>query len=156
MRLSEVLQESTIQVDLDAIDKWAAIDRLVDLLAACHAEIERNPVLDAVLDREQQGSTGLENGIAIPHARSNGVTNVVAALGISKDGMDFDSADGKPCHLVFLVVAPTSQSTKYLQVLSTIALLGGSPERLARVRGAASARDALTLLDEDGWQPTSQ
>jgi len=152
MVLAKVITQETIAVDLGSDDKWAAIARLVDLLASSRAGMDAPAVLSSVLERERQGSTGLENGIAIPHARSDGAAGVVSALGISRDGMDFQSADGKPCHLVFLVVAPPDQSARYLQVLSAVAAIGENPDRIARLRHASSPAEALAILGETGLE----
>jgi mannitol/fructose-specific phosphotransferase system IIA component (Ntr-type) len=150
MTLREVLTQKTIRVDIDGMEKGAAITCLVDLLAQSTTRMDASAVLSAVLERERQGSTGLENGIAIPHARCAGLPGVMAALGISRSGMDFESADGKPCHLIFLVVAPPNESAAYLQVLSAVALIGETPGRMSRLRGAASAEEAFAMLGAVG------
>ena len=148
MRLQEILTEATIQVESGEVDKWTVIDRLVDSLATSNAEVDGSAVHTAVLDREHQGSTGLEHGIAVPHARCEGLPGVMAALAISRDGIDFESADGQPCHLVFLIVAPPGESANYLQLLSEVATIGENPERISRLRQAAAAQDALAILGE--------
>ena len=149
MVLSEILARETVRMDMDNMEKGSAISCLVDLLAN-HPGVDAPAVLEAVLERERLASTGLESGIAIPHARCNGLPGVMAALGIAREGMDFESADGKPCHAIFLVVAPARDSTRYLQVLSAVAALGGNPERMTRLRNAASEDEVIAILGEAG------
>ena len=98
---------------------------------------------------ERQGSTGLENGIAVPHARSDGVSEFACAIGISKRGMDFDSADRKPCHLIFLIVAPHQESTKYLKALSAVASVGNDEDKTARLIAADSPEEVISILGEN-------
>ena len=113
-----------------------------------HAELRtmRAALLDAILNREKQGSTGLGNGIAIPHARTDGVRDVAVALGVSASGMDFDSADGKPCHLIFLIAAPLHESTRYLEALAAVASLGERASLVAQLKSVRSVDDALAFF----------
>ncbi|HVP58590.1 MAG TPA: PTS sugar transporter subunit IIA, partial [bacterium] len=91
--LASLVTPDTVMLGLEGFDKRKAIEALVDLVVAGGRATDRNAVLAAVLDREAKGSTGLENGIAIPHAGTAGAIDVVCALGISKGGIDFDSVD---------------------------------------------------------------
>jgi len=147
MVLKELLKADTIRIDIDQLDKWSAIERLADLLVDSGKAGDRAALVDAIVNREKQGSTGLGNGIAIPHARTDGVREVVAALGISGPGMDFDSADGKPCHLIFLIAAPLRESTKYLEALAAVASLGERASLVSQLKSARSVDDVLAFFD---------
>jgi len=135
---------------LEGIGKPKVIEALVDLIVASGHATDREAILSAVLDREAKGSTGLENGIAIPHARTAGVSDVVCALGISRAGIDFDSVDGKPCHLVFLILAPPEESTKYLKALSAVALVGRDAALIHRLGTAESPEQVMAVLSSSG------
>jgi mannitol/fructose-specific phosphotransferase system IIA component (Ntr-type) len=151
MVLDKVISKQTIKFGVPSgADKWTLISDLVDLVIQSTGGGDRHAILSAVIDREKAGSTGLENGVAIPHARSSNIGGLVAALAISKEGIDFDSADGRPCHLVFLIVAPPQESTRYLKALADVAFIGSGPERVSALVGAGSPDDALRILGELG------
>jgi mannitol/fructose-specific phosphotransferase system IIA component (Ntr-type) len=140
----------TILLGVEGVDKRSVIEALVDLIVASSHATDRAAILAAVLDREAKGSTGLENGIAIPHARTPGVSDVVCALGISRVGIDFDSVDGRPCHLVFLILAPPEESTKYLKALSAVALIGRDAALIHGLRTAESREEVMAVLSGGG------
>ena len=146
MVLKQLLDARTIRVDINHLDKWSAIERLADLVVGSEKAADREALLTAIMDREKQGSTGIGHGIAIPHARTGGVREVVVALGISAPGMDFDSPDGEPCYLIFLIAAPPSESTKYLEALAAVATLGEHPDQVAELRAAGSVDEVLRFL----------
>ena len=152
MALAELVTAETVRVGLAGIDKATVIRVLVDAIVAsagtADRAADRKAILAAVLDREAKGSTGLENGIAIPHARTAGVADVICAIGTSREGIDFDSADGKPCHLIFLIVAPPEASTPYLKALSSVALVGRDAGLVTRLKSAGSPGEVLDLLAE--------
>jgi mannitol/fructose-specific phosphotransferase system IIA component (Ntr-type) len=150
MVLANVITEKTVKLDVSGVDKWTLIEELVDMIVESGRATDREALLTAVMDREQQGSTGLERGIAIPHARSEGVECVVGALAVSAEGIDFDSADGKPAHLVFLIAAPPHESTRYLKTLSAITFIGRSEGKTSRLISASSPGEVVSVLEEDG------
>ncbi len=150
MVLANVVTEETVKLNVSGVDKWTLIEDLVDMIVRSGRASDREALLSAVMDREQQGSTGLEQGIAIPHARSEGVEGVVGALAVSIDGIDFDSADGKPAHLIFLIVAPPNESTKYLKTLSAITFIGKSESKISGLMSASSPADVVSILEENG------
>lgn len=150
MVLANVVTEETVKLNVSGVDKWTLIEDLVDMIVRSGRASDREALLSAVMDREQQGSTGLEQGIAIPHARSEGVEGVVGALAVSIDGIDFDSADGKLAHLIFLIVAPPNESTKYLKTLSAITFIGKSESKISGLMSASSPGDVVSILEENG------
>lgn len=147
MRLSELLRPEAILLDLRDLDKWQVIERLTDLLVGSGllpAE-KRTPVQDALLARERSMSTGMENGIAIPHCSLDALDDTLVTLGISQSGIDFESIDGKPTHLVLLLVTPKNKTKVHIRTLAEIAKLlndGAFRERLV----AASAADEVLAL----------
>ena len=151
MVLESMLSKETVKLGISCVDKWTVIGNLIDLMVEKGRVRDREAILSAVINREKQGSTGLEKGVAIPHARSDGVRELVAALGISKDGLDFDSVDAKPCHLIFLIVAPPQESTRYLKALAAIvSYIAKDEDVISRLRLAASPEEVMSILAEIG------
>jgi len=150
MILHKIISEKTIQLDISGMDKWNTIEALMDRIMQTGKCRDRQAVVSAVIDREKRCSTGLVNGVAIPHARSDMVGEMIGALGISKKGIDFESADGKSCHLVFLIIAPPSESTRYLKALSEVAFIGSEPKCVATIRSVSTAKEVLAILADKG------
>ena len=110
----------TLKPRLLATTKQGAISELVSLLYENGLVMDRERAVQAVFEREQGLSTGLEFGLAIPHARTDTVTRLVCAVGLKKEGLDFDAADGKPARIVVLVLAPDNAATPQLQLLAQV------------------------------------
>lgn len=123
VNLLEFLPVSAIAVDLKGETKKEIFQEMVQVLTAAHNIKNSEKILDALVERENLGSTGIGMGIAIPHGKSDSVNNVIAALGISKKGVNFDSLDGEPAHLFFTLVAPTNSSGLHLKILAKISRL---------------------------------
>jgi len=123
MTLANLLSEPQIVPDLVASERWEAISELVDCLVGGSfiASSDRAVVLEAIRQREQTMSTGIGFGIAIPHASSDKVTEVVAAFGRSVRGVQFDSLDGQPVFFIVLFVVPKDQFQTHLRTLAAIA-----------------------------------
>jgi fructose-specific phosphotransferase system IIA component len=120
MRFIEHVDPKNIKLGLEGQHKDEVIEELVELLVGTCNVSEPDTILEAVLAREREGSTGLEKGVAIPHAKSNAVKKLCIAIGISKEGIDFDALDGKPSQLFFLLVAPTNESGPHVQAIAKI------------------------------------
>lgn len=123
MTLANLLSTRQILPELKAAGRWEAIAELVDVLAATGKirEEDRPQVLNAIRQREQTMSTGIGFGIAIPHASSDKVTDVVAAFGRSTKGVEFESLDGQPVFFIVLFVVPRDQFQTHLRTLAAIA-----------------------------------
>lgn len=123
MTLANLLSEEQIVPNLKATARWDAIRELVDVLVAAGKirEEELEPVLESIRQREQTMSTGIGFGIAIPHASSDKVDEVVAAFGRSTSGVEFDSLDGQPVFFIVLFVVPKDQFQTHLRTLAAIA-----------------------------------
>ncbi|MEK6727793.1 MAG: PTS sugar transporter subunit IIA [Candidatus Omnitrophota bacterium] len=125
MQVMDFLSKKAIVTDLKSTKKEDVIKELVDVLINS-GEIEkrcRNKLIDALVNRESLGSTAIGQGIAIPHAKSDCVTNLLAAFGLSKKGVDFDSLDGELAHIFFLLVAPQDSAGPHLKALARISRL---------------------------------
>ena len=148
MILERIISSARVKIYGSDVDKWTVIEELADLIVATGEGIDRETLVGDTLDREHKGSTGIGKGIAIPHARSTGVSSLVGALGISERGIDFESEDGQLCHLIFLVLAPPEESTAYLKALSAVAFIGKDDDIISRLKSASSPEEVISVLEE--------
>ena len=146
MTLTQILQPSRIKVPLEGKDKKSAITELVDLLDAKGALLDRGVVLEAVMAREQTQSTGIGGGIAVPHGKCNAVKELVMAIGISSEGIDFESVDGKPARIVILLVSPADQTGPHIQALARISRLMLDEQFRKELSGASTPKEAYELV----------
>jgi PTS system fructose-specific IIA component len=125
MRLSELLRPEAVLLDVRDVDKWTLIDRLTDLLVETgRLDIaKRDLTKKALFDRERSMSTGMENGIAIPHCSIDEIEDTLVALGVSEAGIAFESIDGAPTHLILLLVTPRNKTKVHIRTLAEIAKL---------------------------------
>jgi len=148
MKLSEFVQPELIKVGLEAKDKWEAITQLIDLMVAAgrvKAE-DRGKIVDVVFDRERSMSTGMERGIAIPHANSPLLEDVVGAIGISRSGIPFESLDGGPSDLIVLLVIPKDKFQKHVRTLAGIARLFNHDQMTSALRNAQTADEVMQII----------
>jgi len=120
MHLADFLRLEQISASLKGQTKFQVIEELLDLLGADQQLADRDIALQDVLAREGYLSTGLENGLAIPHAKTDGVSKLEIAFGVKHGGVDFESLDGKPATLIFLVLSPRDTSGPHIQTLAII------------------------------------
>lgn len=123
MKIIDILAEEDIVSRLAGRAKDDVIEELAGVVAQHHAEIDRGRLVQALEDRERLNSTALGEGVAIPHGKLPGLKRVVAAFGRSATGVDFNSLDGKPTHLFFLLVAPEDSAGAHLKALARISRL---------------------------------
>jgi fructose-specific phosphotransferase system IIA component len=123
MNLTQILQLKSIKIPLESKDKESAILELVDLLDSNGLLSDRDKVLDAVLVREKNRSTGIGCGIAIPHGKCFSVRELVMAVGIAEEPIDFQSVDGKPVNIILLLLSPSDQTGPHIQALASISRL---------------------------------
>jgi len=147
VKLSEVLPRAAIRLDIDGLDKWALIETLTDSLVSSEQieAIHRDVVHDALVLREKSMSTGMEKGIAIPHASVAQVQQTAVALGVATKGVPFEAIDGQPTHLVILLVNPANQTKAHIRTLAEIARLLSNADLRAALKGAV---DHDAVLDE--------
>lgn len=121
VNIGALIDERCIAMDLKATDKEGVLRELVDLLARNGKLADRERVLADLLERERSMSTGMQDGIALPHAKTEGVVKPVIAIGLKRDGLDFGSLDGLPSRIFVMTLIPAEGTAPYLQVLSTLA-----------------------------------
>ena len=150
MLLTELIREDLIKIDLQARDKWEAIEELVDVLISVHelSLSDRTEVVKAVTEREKSLSTGLEHGIAVPHAGVDCVDDLVGVLGTSK-GIPFESHDDQDARLIVLLLIPKGAFQHHVRTLAGIAKLGSIKvrEKIFNAKTPSQIMDALRESD---------
>ena len=135
--ISELLQDSFIDLQLEATDKATAIDKLSGMLCGSGKVSDQNHFVSAVLEREKLGSTAIGAGIAIPHARANTVNEVSIAFARSSKGIDFNSVDGDPVNLIFLL---------YLKLLARISRLLRYQDLIEELKNAKTKEEVIKII----------
>jgi PTS system fructose-specific IIC component/PTS system nitrogen regulatory IIA component len=128
MLLSDIFTTEFIKIGLEAEDKDEAFEELVDVFCQAAKLNIREDVLEAIRERERKMSTGIQKGIAVPHAKTNTIDRVYGVLGVSKRGIDYDALDGEPVYLLFMVLGPQTGAEKHLRILKRLAELLQNPE----------------------------
>ncbi|MBN1456296.1 MAG: PTS sugar transporter subunit IIA [Sedimentisphaerales bacterium] len=146
MILTQILQPTCVKVPLEGKDKDSAITELVELLAENGQVIDKNVVLEAVLVREQTRSTGIGSGIAIPHGKCSGVKELVMAIGVTKDPIDFDSIDHKPVSIIILLASPIDRTGPHIQALARISRLMLDGDFKLKLENASSPEEVYELI----------
>ena len=133
MRLSDILGEDNVVSDLKARDKKAVLEELAQTIVDQEPNLDKSALVKVLLDRERLGSTGIGDGVAIPHGKFNGLSQPMVSFGRSRKGLDFESMDGQPAFLFFLLVAPENSTSIHLKALA----------RIAKILKSSSFRKAL-------------
>ena len=162
MHFKELLREELIIVDLKPAvhevtaerseqDKWKTIEKLVDVLAK-EQEINprnKNELLETLYERERRMTTGIEHGVAIPHAASDVVKRMTAAFGICKSGLDFQAIDGQPTYLIVLLVYPQIALQEHIKTLASIANLLNDEAIRTKLKTCKSSAEALQIIQQE-------
>ena len=146
MKLAKFLRLQSIVIGLRAADKWAAIDELLATLDAQGLVTDAAQVREDLIAREKRMSTGMELGLAIPHAKSTGATGLAVALGIKPKGLDFASLDGEPARVIFLVVSRKDTTGPHIQCLAEIATAYSREGTRQALLAAGTPAEALRVL----------
>jgi PTS system nitrogen regulatory IIA component len=152
MRLTELLEEDSIISDLKAKNKIGVLEELVESLKRFHPSVDKNALVKVLLERERLGSTGIGDGVAIPHGKFHALTHPVISFGRSRKGLDFESVDGEPAYLFFLLVAPENSASVHLKALAKIAkILKNSSFRktLMEAQGKKDLYQAIIQNDDE-------
>lgn len=147
MKLLEILEPGVVKIGMESVDKEESFEELIDLLVKTGKITDREAALDAIYTREEMRSTGIGNGVAIPHGKDESITQITAAAGTSADGIEFDSVDGKPVRLVFLVLAEVNNPGPHLQTLSEIATCLNEPGAYDKLINAKTPEAFLQTLE---------
>jgi PTS system nitrogen regulatory IIA component len=149
MRIDDFLAPEMVVPALQGRTKDDVIEELAEVVSKHHPEIDHWRLVGALQDRERLNSTALGEGVAIPHGKLPGVKRVVAAFGRSPQGVDFNSLDGKPTHLFFLLVAPEDSAGAHLKALARISRLLKDESFRARLMQAGDAVSLYGIIREE-------
>lgn len=150
MKLHDIIPEGGILDDLQAVEKEAVIKEMVAALVKAGRidDATAKKVTKALMDREELGSTGIGAGVAVPHAKHDAITDLVGAFGRSKKGIAFDSLDGEPVHVLFLLLSSKSASGAHLEALAYISRLVRDDLYVKFLRDAKDTQALRGLLKE--------
>ena len=147
MRITELLTKETINLSLTSSTKTGAIEELVSVLEHAGKLNDRSEYKKAIIKREEQSTTGIGEGIAIPHAKTNAVKHAAIAFGRSKAGVNYESLDGQPSHLFFMIAATEGANNTHLEALSRLSTILLKDEVRNQLLEAKSADEVLTIID---------
>ena len=150
MKLTEFIHKKAIIPTLKAADKKGAIQELVQAARKAY-EGERfvvADIVDAIVQREKIGSTGIGGGVGVPHAKLEGVKNVIGAFGRAVAPFEFNAVDGQPVSLIFLIISPPSKNEAYLKALQKVMSALKRPNFVKFLKGAKTARDIEEIFRE--------
>jgi nitrogen PTS system EIIA component len=152
MKIIDLLDSRCILPDLQAANKRGVLEELTSSIVASNAELSPQSVVEVLLERERLGSTGIGDNIAIPHGKLPLISQMLLAFGRSLKGVDFDSMDGKPSQLFFLLLAPANSSGLHLKALAKISRMLMSQafrESLMKAGGAAEIHNLIAEKDAE-------
>jgi PTS system nitrogen regulatory IIA component len=150
MKIIDLLDPNCILPNLQASSKRGVLEELAAALVSGHKEVKLQTVVEVLLERERLGSTGIGDNIAIPHGKLSELSQMLLAFGRSPKGVDFDSMDGKPSHLFFLLLAPVNSSGLHLKALAKISRMLMSQSFRESLMGSGGAEEILRLIaDKD-------
>ena len=148
MKIIDLLDDRSILLDGRVADKKAALDQMVELMDASGKLRDKETYRQGVYAREQEGSTGIGEGIAIPHCKSDAVIKPGLAAMVVKDGVEFESLDGQPAHLFFLIAAPNTEDNVHLDVLSRLSVLLMDEDFTNKLRQATSVSEFKQIIED--------
>ena len=152
MRLSDILKPQNIKIPLAASQKTEAITELVNLLAANGEIGDPKKVIESVLDRESTRTTGIGNGLAIPHGKTQGTKDLVMAIGKPSQPIDFQSIDGKPVTIVWLLSSPPDKTGPHIHALARISRLMTIETFRAALNQATSGQEVFDIISQQESQ----
>jgi len=151
MNIKDMLKKEFIIEKLKSRTKKEVLVELSDVFSHGNTDIDRNNVIEVLLEREKLGSTGIGDGIAIPHGKLAGLEKLIISFGRSVTGVDFDSLDGKPVHIFFLLLAPENSAGQHLKALARISRMLKDVSFRESLIKAETSEDAYNLIvEKDG------
>jgi len=151
MRIMDFLNKKAIKAELQSKDKKGVIEELVDLLVTSGVvkKNDKNAIIGTLMDREELGSTGIGQGIGIPHGKHPSIKQLVASFGLSRSGVDFDSLDGEPVKIFFLLMAAEESAGPHLKALARISRLLKDKYFRDMLINAKDEKDIIRIIDSE-------
>jgi PTS system nitrogen regulatory IIA component len=149
MKITDILDETSIIQNLQSTSKKGVLEELSSVLVEGEKLPDRDKVVEVLLDREKLGSTGIGDGIAIPHGKMKGIKDLVTSFGRSTKGINFESIDNKPTYLFFLLVAPENSAGIHLKALARISRLLKDTSFRHRLMEAKDRQDLFRIIAEE-------
>jgi len=149
MKIAEFLSPQAVISELSALSKPEVLRELSQQFSRAHPTLKPERLLEVLQEREKLGSTGVGEGVAIPHGKLNGLSQLSACFGISRVGVDFEAIDGKPTYLFFALIAPENSAGIHLQALARISRLFKNPRFRHSILEARSADEIYKLIVEE-------
>jgi fructose-specific phosphotransferase system IIA component len=144
--IGNVLTSDLVRLEVPGETKQQVIESLLDILMETGKVEDRRTALTALLEREEKMSTGIENGIAIPHGKTTAVKELVACVGLKKEGIDFDSLDGKPSKIFIMTLSPKDKSGPHIQFLAEISSLLKDEKGRNEILAAKTPQEVLDVI----------
>ncbi len=148
MRILDALKAEVIISDLESVDKKGVLEELARPVAKLH-QIDPQDLVNILMERERLGSTGIGGGIGIPHGKLKNLDTLVLGFGLSRRGVDFESMDGRPTHIFFLLVTPESSTGLHLKLLARISRILKNEPFKAQLMSAGTAEEILAIIAEE-------
>lgn len=148
MRILEVLQKEAILSDLKSQDKKGILEELVVPIAKI-ARVSQEDLMRVLLEREKLGSTGIGGGIGIPHGKYKGLESLILGFGLSRKGVDFESMDGLPTHIFFLLITPENSTGLHLKLLARISRILKHEPFKERLLNATDSNEIYSIIEEE-------
>lgn len=149
MKITELMNKDLIIPLLVAKTKKEALKELADCVVKKEPKIDNTELLRVLLEREELGSTGIGDGIAIPHGKIKKIENLIVSFGRSLDGVDFQSMDGKPTHIIFLLIAPENSAGIHLKALARISRLLKDSAFRRNIMGATTSQEIYDIIAQE-------
>ncbi|MFA4875358.1 MAG: PTS sugar transporter subunit IIA [bacterium] len=150
MHLTEILRPEMVWPDLSSKTKPEVIQELARHISGCVRSLDEQRIAEILMERERLGSTGIQDGIAIPHGKVPGLKDILIACGRSQDGIDFEAHDQKPTHLFFVLLAPEFAAGQHLKALARLSRLLKDSEFRERLMSSRDANEIYrAIVDED-------
>jgi len=149
MKITDILSPDMVIADLKGVTKLDVLNELARALSARYKEIKLAELTAVLAERERLGSTAIGDGIAIPHGKLRGVTKIIGAFGRHAAGVDFDSLDGGPSHLFFVLLAPEDSASLHLKALARVSRLLKEGSFRSRLLAAKDSAELYSLIKEE-------
>lgn len=155
MQISTLLEPDRVACQQDSTSKKRTLDLLSSLLASALPAFSEGELFDSLINRERLGSTGLGNGVALPHGRLAGLDTPLAAfVTLSDGGIDFDAIDNKPVDLLFALLVPEESTDEHLQILARLATMFSDPDFCSTLRDCTTSRQCIDQISH--WETRQQ